>query len=103
MNEKQKLVQARPMNFDDVRALIKNLPVELQEQLISDTLAELPADSKSRTIQKQLGQSGLTIVMGGSNCSVNTDLCVQIQNAPNVDIPSILEALAEKSRIERSQ
>lgn len=89
------------MNFDHIRNLTNELPLEDKEKLISDIIGELPSEVKSRIIERQLGQSGLVVVMGGSNCSVNTEFCFQIQNAPNVDIAAIIEAAVKRRQKDR--
>ena len=86
------------VSLDDIKALVENLPLELKEKLVSEVVDSLPAESKARAI----GLEGLTIVAGGSNFTVNTQLCVQIQNAPNVDVPAIIEAAVTRNRSDRS-
>jgi hypothetical protein len=91
------------VNLNEIEAAIKDLPLEQKEALVSDTLKDLPADAKSRIVEEQLGNSGLVVVMGGANCSVNSDVCVQIQNASNVDLAAVLDAVAQRRKSDRSR
>jgi hypothetical protein len=92
-------IEIRP---EHVSRLAQELSLKDREHLIAEILSNLPAEAKSRIIDKQLGQSGLAIVMGG-NGSMSTDLCVQIQNAPNVNIAAIIEAAVARRRKEREK
>jgi len=95
------LVKTAVMSLDDIRNLADHLPLDEKEKLISEVFSELPYEVKSRIIERQLGQSGLVVVMGGTNCSVSIDFCLQIQNAPNVDVAAIIEAVVERRKKDR--
>lgn len=93
--------EVRIVSLEDVRSLFDGLPVEDKEQFLGQSLSDLPAESQMKVLGKQLGESGLVVVMGASNCSVNSDLCVQIQNAPNLDVEAIIEAVIARRQRER--
>lgn len=88
---------AKVVNVDDIMNLIQALPLEQRERLITEVFASLPEESKKRI----LDVGGVNVVTGGSNFAVNASFCIQIQNAPNVDIPSIIEAAALRHRRDR--
>jgi|GEM_PF-5419078 len=91
------------MGAEHIKNLAQSLSLEDKEELITEMFFDLPAEAKSRIIDKQLGQSGLVVVMGGSNCAVNTDFCIQIQNAPNVDVAAIIEAAVARRRKDKER
>ncbi|MBW4589783.1 MAG: hypothetical protein KME33_32100 [Aetokthonos hydrillicola CCALA 1050] len=84
------------VSLDEIKVFVLNLPLEQKEQLVSELVDSLPVESKSRTI-------GSKWTTGGYNFPVNTHLCVQIQNAPNIDIAAIIEAAVMRIRSDREQ
>lgn len=91
------------ISIDEVQRLVKELSPEEKEDLAKLMFAELPADAKMRTMASEFGSSGLVIVMGGSNCSVNSEIVVQIQNAPNLDFAQVMEALVNRHKSNKSR
>lgn len=94
--------EVRVLSLDDVKSLFDSLPLPEKEKFLGETLSDLPAESQMKILGKQMGESGLIVVMGGSNCSVNTELCIQIQNAPNLDVEGIIEAVVARRQRDRS-
>ena len=94
--------EVRVLSLDDVKSLFDSLPLPEKEKFLGETLSDLPAESQMKILGKQMGESGLVVVMGGSNCCVNTDLCIQIQNAPNLDVEGIIEAVIARRQRDRS-
>ena len=95
-----------PMNeyeFKNFEEMINNLELEDRELIAFRIIESLPADSKARLFQKEMASTGLVVVMGGSNCSVNSDLCIQIQHAPNINVAEIIEAVVSRRQAQRGK
>jgi hypothetical protein len=98
------LVRAKTMDMGDIRRLLEALPIEAKEELIAESLNELPAESKAKILQRQMGESGLVVVMSGSNCAVNSELTFNIQNSPStIDYAAIIEAVVARRRKDRKE
>jgi hypothetical protein len=91
MNSSIRAAEVRVVRLDDIKNLIETLPLEQKERLVANVLASLPEESKRKI--PELG--GVNVVTDGSS------LCTQIQNAPNVDIASIIEAAALRHKRDR--
>ncbi|TBR56613.1 hypothetical protein B4U84_28630 [Westiellopsis prolifica IICB1] len=96
MDAINRAAKARVVSAKDIKALIDNLSLERKERLIAEVIASLPEESRRR-----LNLERITVVTGEENFAVNAQLCIQIQNAPNVDLALILEAAALRHRRER--
>ncbi|MCC5670619.1 hypothetical protein LC653_44345 [Nostoc sp. CHAB 5784] len=97
MNTSIRATEARVVSLDDIKNLIESLPLEQKERLVAEVFASLPEESKRK--MPELG--GVNVVTGGSNFAVNSSLYIQIQNAPNIDIASIIEAAAIRHKRDR--
>lgn len=89
------------LSLEDIKNAINNLPLEAKEQLALDLLDNLSKESRQRVGKDE----GIIVVTGGSNFVSNASLCIQIQNAPNIDIASIIEAATirhKKDRIDKN-
>lgn len=105
MNNNKGELQVRLMDFSDVENLIENLPDEEKEKIAGKIFEKLPTESKAKLLGKEIKEAGLTVLIGGSNCLISTEISVQIQNSPNIDLSNvaeIIEALVEKRRKDRS-
>ncbi len=61
-----------------------------------DSLVQkLSAKEKAELVQKLLGQSGLMVVMGGSNVTTS-ELVIQIHSTSDIDISELLRAVATR-------
>ena len=89
--------EARVVSLDDIKNLIDGLPLEQKERLVADLFSSLPEESKRK--MPEIG--GVNVVTGGSNFAVNASLCIQIQNAPNIDVAAIVEAAALRHKQDR--
>ena len=58
-------------------------------------VSRLSAKEKAELVQKLLGQSGLMVVMGGSNVTTS-DVVIQIHSTSDIDISELLRALATR-------
>ncbi|MEL7419180.1 MAG: hypothetical protein AAGK10_11495 [Cyanobacteria bacterium J06555_3] len=62
---------------------------------IDSLVSQLSAKEKAELVQKLLGQSGLMVVMGGSNVTTS-DIVIQIHSNKDVDISELLKAVATR-------
>ena len=62
---------------------------------IDSLVAKLSAEEKAQLVQKLLGQSGLMVVMGGSNVTTS-ELVIQIHSTSNLDLSELLRAVATR-------
>lgn len=58
-------------------------------------ISQLSAKEKAELMQKLLGQSGLMVVMGGSNVTTS-DVVIQIHSTSDIDISELLRAVATR-------
>ncbi|NJK58907.1 MAG: hypothetical protein HC939_24505 [Pleurocapsa sp. SU_5_0] len=70
------------------------LPVNNADE-IDSLVSQLSAKQKAELVQKLLGQSGLMVVMGGSNVTTS-DVVIQIHSNSNIDISELLRAVATR-------
>lgn len=90
MSPIKKSTEKRKEKLNYIGRLINQLPLELKEQLISSAITSMPDESKERLVRL----IGLTVI--GSNFLLNAQLCMQIQNAPNINVPAIIRAAAHR-------
>ena len=62
---------------------------------IDSLVSQLSAKEKAELVQKLLGQSGLMVVMGGSNVTTS-DVVIQIHSTSDIDISELLRAVATR-------
>jgi hypothetical protein len=70
------------------------LPVNNADE-IDSLVSQLSAKEKAELVQKLLGQSGLMVVMGGSNVTTS-DVVIQIHSTSDIDISELLRAVATR-------
>ena len=58
-------------------------------------ISQLSAKEKAELVQKLLGQSGLMVVMGGSNVTTS-DVVIQIHSTSDIDVSELLRAVATR-------
>ena len=58
-------------------------------------VSRLSAKEKAELVQKLLGQSGLMVVMGGSNVTTS-DVVIQIHSTSDIDVSELLRAVATR-------
>ena len=58
-------------------------------------ISQLSAKEKAELVQKLLGQSGLMVVMGGSNVTTS-DVVIQIHSTSDIDVSELLRAVAPR-------
>ncbi|MEN9520319.1 MAG: hypothetical protein RLZZ381_2907 [Cyanobacteriota bacterium] len=58
-------------------------------------ISQLSAKEKAELMQKLLGQSGLMVVMGGSNVTTS-EIVIQIHSTSDIDISELLRAVATR-------
>ena len=58
-------------------------------------ISRLSAKEKAELVQKLLGQSGLMVVMGGSNVTTS-DVVIQIHSTSDIDVSELLRAVATR-------
>ncbi len=68
--------------------------VESTEELES-LISKLSAKEKAELMQKLLGQSGLMVVLGGSNVTTS-EIVIQIHSNSAVDLSELLRAIAQR-------
>jgi hypothetical protein len=69
-------------------------PVNNADDLDS-LVSQLSAKEKAELVQKLLGQSGLMVVMGGSNVTTS-DVVIQIHSTSDIDVSELLRAVATR-------
>ena len=62
---------------------------------IDSLVSKLSAKEKAELVQKLLGQSGLMVVMGGSNVTTS-DVVIQIHSTSDIDVSELLRAVATR-------
>ncbi|MEO0014992.1 MAG: hypothetical protein RLZZ535_3381 [Cyanobacteriota bacterium] len=62
---------------------------------IDSLVSQLSTKEKAELMQKLLGQSGLMVVMGGSNVTTS-DVVIQIHSTSDIDISELLRAVATR-------
>ncbi|MGL5835501.1 MAG: hypothetical protein ACRC1Z_20070 [Waterburya sp.] len=62
---------------------------------IDSLISQLSAKEKAELVQKLLGQSGLMVVMGGSNVTTS-ELVIQIHSTSTLDLSELLRAVATR-------
>ncbi|MBE9048721.1 hypothetical protein IQ255_30825 [Pleurocapsales cyanobacterium LEGE 10410] len=62
---------------------------------IDSLVSQLSAKEKAELVQKLLGQSGLMVVMGGSNVTTS-DVVIQIHSTSDIDVSELLRAVATR-------
>ena len=62
---------------------------------IDSLVSKLSAKEKAELMQKLLGQSGLMVVMGGSNVTTS-DIVIQIHSNSGIDVSELLRAVATR-------
>ncbi len=62
---------------------------------INALISQLSSEEKAELMQKMLGQSGLMVVMGGSNLTTSK-LVIQIHSTTNLDLSDLLRAIATR-------
>ena len=62
---------------------------------IDSLISQLSAKEKAELVQKLLGQSGLMVVMGGSNVTTS-ELVIQIHSTSSLDLSELLRAVATR-------
>ena len=62
---------------------------------IDSIVSQLSAKEKAELVQKLLGQSGLMVVMGGSNVTTS-DVVIQIHSNSGIDVSELLRAVATR-------
>lgn len=97
MDVKNRAAKAELVSVEEIKALIGDLPLGLKEQLIADVIALLTPESKQRIFQLG-GAIGLS-----DSSSISLSLYAQIENAPNIDIPAIIEAVVLRHQGERTK
>jgi hypothetical protein len=66
----------------------------MEDKDIDDLISKLSPKEKAELVQKLLGQqSGLMVVMGGSNVTTS-EIVIQIHSNSGIDISDILKAVA---------
>ena len=78
----------RNMSLDEVKRYIKQLPLELQEHLVFETMKLLPDKSRQK-VAEFLG------------VKADSQLSSQILTAPNIDLCNILEAVIIRHKSDR--
>ena len=69
---------------------------------IDSLVSQLSAKEKAELVQKLLGQSGLMVVMGGSNVTTS-DVVIQIHSTSDIDVSELLRAVATRITQPKSQ
>lgn len=54
--------------------------------------ADLTVDEKIEFFDKELRESGLTVIFGGSN-RVSSEICVNIYNSKDLEVDQVLQAI----------
>ena len=62
---------------------------------LDSLVSQLSAKEKAELVQKLLGQSGLMVVMGGSNVTTS-DVVIQIHSTSDIDVSELLRAVATR-------
>ena len=62
---------------------------------IDSLVSQMSAKEKAELVQKLLGQSGLMVVMGGSNVTTS-DVVIQIHSNSGIDVSELLRAVATR-------
>ena len=62
---------------------------------LDSLVSKLSAKEKAELVQKLLGQSGLMVVMGGSNVTTS-DVVIQIHSTSDIDVSELLRAVATR-------
>jgi len=79
-------VKCRPVNYEDVRELVRSLPVEMRAKLI----------------EEELKTTGLTVIFGGNN-TTTAEIVLQIHGAKDIDVDEILGALASRIKQDKKK
>ncbi|OKH10817.1 hypothetical protein NIES592_23860 [Fischerella major NIES-592] len=74
------------MNYEDVRELVRSLPVEMRAKLI----------------EEELKTTGLTVIFGGNN-TTTAEIVLQIHGAKDIDVDEILGALASRIKQDKKK
>lgn len=76
----------------DIDHLLNRLSELERVHLAQKILGDLPVEKRAKLFEKELSDSGLVIVMAGSN------LYSQIQNVPKTDLADVIEAVVVARR-----
>lgn len=79
-------MKCRPVNYEDVRELVRSLPVEMRAKLI----------------EEELKTTGLTVIFGGNN-TTTAEIVLQIHGAKDIDVDEILGALASRIKQDKKK
>ncbi|WP_139253793.1 hypothetical protein [Hydrococcus rivularis] len=79
-------MECRPVNYEDVRELVRSLPVEMRAKLI----------------EEELKTTGLTVIFGGNN-TTTAEIVLQIHGAKDIDVDEILGALASRIKQDKKK
>jgi hypothetical protein len=74
------------VNYEDVRELVRSLPVEMRAKLI----------------EEELKTTGLTVIFGGNN-TTTAEIVLQIHGAKDIDVDEILGALASRIKQDKKK
>lgn len=89
------------MTAQEIQRLLLGLSEEEQDKILSDTLARLPADRRTKIMG--LSDSGVTIV-AGSFVALNSEFTINVQNSsagassPAIDLVGLCQAMLEFKR-----
>lgn len=81
--------------MDDAQIDTKELIRVGSKEDLDVLVSQLSSEEKAELIQKLLGQSGLMMVLGGSNVTTS-EIVIQIHSNSGIDISEILKAIATK-------
>ena len=81
--------------MDDAPTDVKEFFQVNNSDEIDALISQLSAKEKADLVQKLLGQSGLMVVMGGSNVTTS-ELVIQIHSTSSLDLSELLRAVATR-------
>ena len=81
--------------MDDAPTNVKDFFQVNNSDEIDALISQLSAKEKAELVQKLLGQSGLMVVMGGSNVTTS-ELVIQIHSTSSLDLSELLRAVATR-------
>ena len=81
--------------MDDSSTNVKEFLQVNNADEMDSLISQLSAKEKAELMQKLLGQSGLMVVMGGSNVTTS-DVVIQIHSTSDIDISELLRAVATR-------
>lgn len=89
-------------DLEKLRSLIAQLSAETQQQLALELFRSLPTEQKTKLIQSELADAGMTVVFGGSN-KTTTEICINIYNSKELEVDKILDAVGHWIKTKRDE